>query len=87
VTHLGDSALNVKPKAAVLAALIAAATAAAADGTVTGKVKTAPAKYLGETVVYLKGPKGSARPAQTKAMDQKSTIRTLMVPTRRDTTS
>jgi plastocyanin len=66
--------MNVKPKAGVLAALIAAATAAAADGTVTGKVETTPAKYLGETVVYLKGPKGSARPAQTKAMDQKSMV-------------
>jgi plastocyanin len=40
-------------------------------GTVTGKVEATPAKYLEETVVYLKGPKGAAKP-QTRIMDQKA---------------
>jgi plastocyanin len=53
--------------AAVLAAL---ATAAAADGgTITGKVEVTPAKYLEETVVYLKNGPAAAKPT-THAMDQ-----------------
>jgi plastocyanin len=57
----------------LLAALTgAASTAMAADGSVTGKVEVTPAKYLEETVVYLKGPKGAAHPAQTKSMDQRT---------------
>jgi len=56
----------------VLAVLAAAATRAAAEGgTISGKVEVTPAKYLEETVVYLKGPKGAARPPQTRAMDQR----------------
>jgi plastocyanin len=74
-------------KQLVLALLAAAATTAAADGgTITGKVEVTPAKYLEETVVFLKGPKGAAKP-QTKAMDQKSMafIPHLMVVTVGDT--
>jgi plastocyanin len=57
----------------LLAALLGAApTALAADGTITGKVDVTPAKYLEETVVYLKGVKAPAKAPETKAMDQKS---------------
>jgi plastocyanin len=45
--------------------------ALADGGTVTGKVEATPAKYLEETVVYLKGPKVPAKP-QTRIMDQKA---------------
>ena len=55
--------------AAVLA-LAAAAPAAAEGGTVAGKVDATPAKYAGETVVYLKGVKG-AWPAARRQIDQK----------------
>jgi plastocyanin len=56
----------------VLAAVAFAATAAWADGgTITGKVEVTPAKYLEETVVYLKGVKGGGA-KQTKSMDQRS---------------
>jgi plastocyanin len=55
-----------------LAILCGAGAAVAADGTVTGKVEATPAKYLEETVVYLKGVKGPAQAPQTHSMDQKS---------------
>jgi plastocyanin len=45
--------------------------AAADGGTITGKVEATPAKYLEETVVYLKGPKGAAKP-EVKIMDQRA---------------
>jgi plastocyanin len=57
-----------------LAVLVAAAivqSAAADGGTVTGKVEATPSKYLEETVVYLKGPKSTAKP-QVRIMDQKN---------------
>jgi plastocyanin len=57
-------------KLLALTLLVAASTAAADGGTVTGKVEVTPAKYLEETVVYLKGLKAGA--PQTKAMDQKN---------------
>jgi plastocyanin len=59
---------------AQLALLLSAALAgpARADGgTITGKVEATPAKYVEETVVYLKGPKGAAKP-QPRVMDQKA---------------
>lgn len=55
-----------------LAALGATSGALAADGTITGKVDVTPAKYLEETVVYLKGVKAPPRAPETKSMDQKS---------------
>jgi plastocyanin len=48
----------------------ASGTALAAGGTVTGKAAATPAKYLEETVVYLKGAVGSQAP-KTASMDQK----------------
>jgi plastocyanin len=60
-------------KRCVLSALLAAAasTAVADGGTITGKVEATPAKYLGETVVYLKQVPGTHKP-QTVIMDQKN---------------
>jgi plastocyanin len=55
-----------------LAALSTASVALAADGTITGKVDVTPAKYLEETVVYLKGVKAPERAPETKSMDQKA---------------
>jgi plastocyanin len=55
-----------------LAALGTASVALAADGTITGKVDVTPAKYLEETVVYLKGAKAPERAPETKSMDQKA---------------
>ena len=49
---------------------VASGAALAAGATVTGKVVATPAKYLEETVVYLKGEVGSHAPA-TASMDQK----------------
>jgi plastocyanin len=59
-------------KSLVLAAFTATSTAPAAGGSVTGKVDVTPAKYLEETVVYLKGPAGAPPSAQTKSMDQQN---------------
>ena len=55
-----------------LAALGTASVALAADGTITGKVDATPAKYLEETVVYLKGAKAPGKAPETKSMDQKA---------------
>ena len=55
-----------------LAALGTASVALAADGTITGKVDAPPAKYLEETVVYLKGAKAPGKAPETKSMDQKA---------------
>ena len=55
-----------------LAALGTASVALAADGTITGKVDVTPAKYLEETVVYLKGVKAPERAPETRSMDQKA---------------
>ena len=49
-----------------------ASVALAADGTITGKVDATPAKYLEETVVYLKGAKAPGKAPETKSMDQKA---------------
>ncbi len=57
----------------VLAAVLlvaAGSTARAAGGTVAGKVDVTPAKYLAETVVYLKGVPGNPAP-RTRDMDQR----------------
>jgi plastocyanin len=63
--------VDVKSAVLVFAFLASAGGAAlAAGGTVTGKVEATPAKYLEETVVYLKGAVGSHVPA-TASMDQK----------------
>lgn len=43
----------------------------AAGGTISGKVEAAPAKYLPETVVYLKDVPGSTPPKEKEKMDQK----------------
>jgi len=50
-------------------ALAAASLARAEGGTVSGKVDVQPAKYLEETVVYLKSVPGTYKP-ETHAMDQ-----------------
>jgi plastocyanin len=49
-----------------------ASVALAADGTITGKVDVTPAKFLEETVVYLKGMKTPERAPETRSMDQKA---------------
>ena len=56
----------------ILAALGTTSVALAADGTITGKVEVTPAKYLEETVVYLKGAPASGKAPETKSMDQKA---------------
>ncbi len=48
-----------------------AGVAAADGGIITGKVEATPSKYLEETVVYLKGPKGAAKP-EVRVMDQRA---------------
>lgn len=55
-----------------LAALGTTSVALAADGTITGKVDVTPAKYLEETVVYLKGAKAPEKAPETRSMDQKA---------------
>jgi plastocyanin len=56
---------------AVTAALLVGATAARAEGgTIKGRVEATPAKYLEDTVVYLKEVKGAYAP-RTLAMDQR----------------
>ncbi len=55
----------------VTAAAALATTALAEGGTVTGKVEATPAKYLEETVVYLKDAKAEGAP-RTVSMDQKN---------------
>ncbi len=62
---------NLRPAVLALACLAGASGAAlAAGGMVTGKVTATPAKYLEETVVYLKGAV-AARAPQNASMDQK----------------
>jgi len=55
---------------AVALALLAAGPALAEGGAVTGKVTAQPARFLDETVVYLKGVPGRPSPL-THEMDQK----------------
>lgn len=50
--------------------LLAAGPARAAGSTVSGKVEATPAKYLADTVVYLKSVPGP-HPARTHEMDQR----------------
>jgi plastocyanin len=69
-THHGDLHMTAMSKLLTLAVLTASATTLAADGTVSGKVDVTPAKYLEETVVYLKSVPGTHKP-ETHAMDQK----------------
>ncbi len=57
--------------AALSLGALAAGSARAEGGTVTGKVIVQPAKFQDETVVYLKGVPGT-RPATTYEMDQKN---------------
>jgi len=66
--------MTAMSKLLILAVLTASATTLAADGTIAGKVDVTPAKYLEETVVYLKGVKGPARAPETKTMDQKAMV-------------
>ncbi|HEY6908505.1 MAG TPA: plastocyanin/azurin family copper-binding protein [Myxococcales bacterium] len=54
----------------MLTALLCANAAAAATGSVTGKVTATPDKYLKDTVVYLKQVPGNFAP-KTHTMDQK----------------
>lgn len=56
--------------AAGLALTAASAARAAQGGTIAGKVEAQPAKYLEETVVYLKAVPGTYKP-KTHEMDQK----------------
>ncbi len=75
-------------RAAVLALGLSAAssTLAQAGGTITGKVDVTPAKYLVDTVVYLKNVPGT-RPPRTEAMDQRGLkfVPHLLVITQGDT--
>jgi plastocyanin len=57
-------------RATFLLVLIASGAALAAGGTITGKVDATPAKYLTDTVVYLKEVPGDYKPT-THKMDQK----------------
>lgn len=69
----GGIATRIGLKSAALALACcagASGSALAAGGTVAGKVEATPAKYLEETVVYLKGGVGSHAPAPA-SMDQK----------------
>jgi plastocyanin len=64
--------ISVSAPARLLAAVAAfsfPAVAGAAGGTISGKVDVQPAKYLDETVIYLKAVPGTYKP-QTHAMDQ-----------------
>src|SRR5512143_904313 len=56
--------------AAALSLLAAASIARAEGGSISGKVDVQPAKYLEDTVVYLKAVPGSYKP-RTHEMDQK----------------
>ncbi len=56
-----------------LVCLLAASTALAAGGTITGKVDATPAQFLEETVVYLKEVPGSYAPRQVN-LDQKAKL-------------
>lgn len=56
--------------AALLSLLAAASTARAEGGSISGKVDVQPAKYLEDTVVYLKTVPGSYKP-RAHEMDQK----------------
>jgi plastocyanin len=72
-SEIRNNSQRVDVRSAVLAfAILASASGAAlaAGGTVTGKVAAMPAKYLEETVVYLKGAVGS-QVTKTASMDQK----------------
>jgi plastocyanin len=61
----------VAPRLAVAAVVVAVAPAALAEGgTVSGAVDAQPARYLDETVVYLKDVPGTRPPARLE-MDQK----------------
>jgi plastocyanin len=70
---------------ALLLATAAAAPAVAQSGTITGKVDVTPAKYLAETVVYVKEAPGTF-PPRTEAMDQRALTFTphLLVVTKGD---
>jgi len=57
--------------AAALLACVAARSALAEGGTVSGKVDATPPKYAEESVVYLEGAKGEATP-RTLSMDQRN---------------
>ncbi len=74
-------------RALAAAAVWFAASAASADGgTISGKVETTPAKYLEDTVVYLKTVPGS-RPPRAHSLDQKGMkfIPHILVVTQGDT--
>jgi plastocyanin len=64
---------RLTPERLIAAVLLSAlaSTAAAAGGTIAGKVEATPAKYLEETVVYLKNGPAAAKP-RTVAMDQQN---------------
>ncbi|HZZ84986.1 MAG TPA: plastocyanin/azurin family copper-binding protein [Anaeromyxobacteraceae bacterium] len=67
MSHLGRLTFRLL----TLALGVVTATAALAEGgTITGKVDATPAKYLAETVVYLKSVPG-AHPPKTHNLDQK----------------
>ncbi len=81
--------ISIRVPAYVLAAVVAlplASAARAEGGTVSGKVDVQPAKYLEETVVYLKSVPGAYKP-ETLAMDQQGMkfIPHLLVATQGDT--
>ena len=73
---------------ALFSALVAGAagTASAEGGSISGKVDATPAKYLGDTVVYLKSVPGTYKP-HTLSMDQRSMkfIPHILVVTQGDT--
>ncbi len=84
------SVVPVRRAIPVMAALVVlagwSAVARAADGTVTGKVEATPAKYLEETVVYVKEVPGTYAP-KTIDLDQKGKafVPHLLVITKGDT--
>lgn len=69
-----------------IAVLCASSAAAAEGGTISGKIDVQPAKYLEETVVYLKSVPGTHKP-ETHTMDQQGMtfLPHIMVITQGDT--
>jgi len=62
--------MNAVFRSALLATIAVPMASWGAGGTVAGKVESTPAKYLEETVVFIKDAKGPAAP-KTESMDQK----------------
>jgi plastocyanin len=65
-----STSVSARARLLAIAALCSSSVTAAEGGTISGKVDVQPAKYLEETVVYLKSVPGTHKP-ETHAMDQR----------------